>query len=109
MNRKEFEKVLEKRMANITSTLLIKGREYSRNDNALHNFEIGARVMNVTRERILWGFALKHYISIMDILDDLDNSIFPTEATVDEKFGDLINYLILCEASVKDKINGKTV
>lgn len=109
MKRKEFEKVLEQRLANITATLLIKGREYSRNDNALHNFEIGARVMNVTRERVLWGFALKHYISIMDILDDLDNSIVPTEAAVDEKFGDLINYLILCEASLKNKINGETL
>ena len=38
------------------------------------------------------------------MLDDMDNGKFPKEETVNEKIGDLINYLILCEASIKDKI-----
>lgn len=109
MNRKQFEKILEDRISSTTATLVIKGREYGRNDNPLHNFEIGARIMNVTRERALWGFALKHYVSIMDVLDDLDKSILPTEEVIDEKFGDLINYLILCEASIKARIHESKV
>jgi hypothetical protein len=31
----------------------------------------------------------------------------PKEEVVDEKIGDLINYLILCEASIKEKINNQ--
>jgi hypothetical protein len=38
------------------------------------------------------------------MLDDMDKGKFPKTEIVDEKIGDLINYLILCEASIKDKI-----
>ena len=38
------------------------------------------------------------------MLDDIDAGKFPNIEAVDEKIGDLINYLILCEASIKDKI-----
>jgi hypothetical protein len=43
----------------------------------------------------------------MDILNDIEKGTLPKEEVVDEKIGDLINYLILCEASIKDKINLK--
>jgi hypothetical protein len=38
------------------------------------------------------------------MLDDIEIGALPKEETVDEKIGDLINYLILCEASIKEKI-----
>ena len=53
---------------------------------------------------------MKHYVSFLDILNDIEKGILPKEDVVDEKIGDLINYLILAEASIKDKIkesNGK--
>jgi hypothetical protein len=43
----------------------------------------------------------------MDILDNMELGKLPSEAMVDEKIGDLINYLVLVEASIKDKLNGE--
>jgi hypothetical protein len=104
MTEKNFDKIVENRISMIKQTLSIKGKEYRRNDNPLHNFERGATISNTSREKVLFGFMLKHFISFIDILNDIEKGTLPKEEVVDEKIGDLINYLILCEASIKDKI-----
>jgi hypothetical protein len=103
-----FDEVLEDRLKKIRLSLLIKGKEYRRNNDPLHNFNRGAELSGQSREKVLWGFALKHHVSFLDMLDDIDMGKFPKRETVDEKIGDLINYLILCEASIKDKIRENT-
>jgi hypothetical protein len=40
----------------------------------------------------------------MDILNDVEKGNFPKEEVINEKLGDLINYLVLCEASLKDRL-----
>jgi hypothetical protein len=104
MTEEEFDLVVDYRINEIKETLQMKGKEYKRNNDPLHNFEVAARLGNTTREKALWGFALKHYVSFMDMLDDIEKGTLPKTEKVDEKLGDLINYLILCEASIKDKI-----
>lgn len=104
MEINHFDEVLENRLQAIRLSLLIKGKEYRRNNDPLHNFNRGAKLSGQSREKVLWGFALKHHVSFLDMLDDMDVGKFPKIETVDEKIGDLINYLILCEASIKDKI-----
>jgi len=105
ITEQEFDILVQQRVQKVQQTLVVKGKEYRRNNDPLHNFRVGARVSNTTEEKVLWGFALKHYISFLDILNDIENGNLPKEETVDEKIGDLINYLILCEASIKEKIN----
>ena len=107
MKDKEFQEVLQQRLKKIEQTLGQKAKEYAAEGDKLHNFNVGARITGQIREKVLWGFALKHYISFMDILDDMELGKLPSEATVDEKIGDLINYLVLVEASIKDKLNGE--
>ena len=107
MTEKEFQHVLTTRLIKIKETLSSKAKEYATDNDKLHNFNVGARLTGQTRERVLWGFALKHYISFLDILDNLDKGKLPTEAMVDEKIGDLINYLVLVEASLKDRLDAK--
>lgn len=104
MEINHFDEVLENRLRAIRLSLLMKGKEYRRNNDPLHNFNRGAKLSGQSREKVLWGFALKHHVSFLDMLDDMDVGKFPKIETVDEKIGDLINYLILCEASIKDKI-----
>jgi hypothetical protein len=103
----QFDALVLNRCIKVKETLVEKGKEYRRNNDPLHNFRVGARVFNSTEEKVLWGFALKHYISFLDILNDMEAGNLPKEEVVDEKIGDLINYLILCEASIKEKINNK--
>jgi hypothetical protein len=105
MTAEQFEDIVFQRLAKTQITLIKKGKEYRRNNDPLHNFRVAAKVNNTTEEKALWGFAVKHYVSFLDILNDIEKGLLPAEEVVDEKIGDLINYLILCEASIKEKIN----
>lgn len=105
MSEQDFDVIVNNRLIKVKETLLIKGKEYRRNNNPLHNFDRASEITGLSREKALWGFATKHLVSFFDILDDIDNGTLPTKEIIDEKIGDLINYLILCEASIKDKIN----
>ena len=105
MTPEEFDKIVQERTEKTVATLIEKGKEYRRNNDPMHNFNVAAKLGNTTREKALWGFALKHYVSFMDMLDDIEKGVLPKTELVDEKIGDLINYLILCEASIKDKIS----
>jgi hypothetical protein len=104
MTEQEFDDIVNLRLDTIKTTLIIKGKEYRRNNDPLHNFNQGSKITGKSRETVLWGFALKHLISFMDILNDIEDEGYPAEEVVEEKIGDLINYLILCEASIKDKL-----
>lgn len=97
-----FDNVVKERTEKIIQILSEKAKEYRRNDNPMHNFDKASAITGMSRERALFGFALKHLISFQDILDDLDKGIIPDYSKVDEKIGDLINYFILCEASLKE-------
>lgn len=104
MNSEKFNKIVEDRCSKIVRTLAQKAREYALNDDRLHNFNVASRLSNQPREVALWGMALKHYVSILDMIEGTKEGTIPSEAMINEKIGDLINYLILLEASFKDKI-----
>lgn len=104
LNDDFMEKIIKERLDKIYNTLSIKAKEYVRNNDRLHNFNVGAELENKIREEILHNFFLKHYISYLDMLADIREGKLPTTAYVDEKIGDMINYLILQEASIKQKI-----
>lgn len=104
MTSTEFDEVVAHRIGSIKRILVEKAKEYANTNDRLHNFNKGAQISGQSREKVLWGFALKHYISFLDMLDKVENDQLPPIEMVDEKIGDLINYLILCEASIKNKI-----
>lgn len=104
MTNEIFERILNFRLLKIKQILGVKAKEYVRNDDRLHNFNVGASITNSNRQRVLDGFLTKHYISYRDMLDDIDKGNIPTEELVNEKFGDIINYFILQEACIKQTI-----
>lgn len=98
MQIEKFNIILKKRLSSIESVLAFKAKEYATQDR-LHNFKVAARINNTTPAKALWGMALKHLVSITDIIErpiDFDPEI------IDEKIGDMINYLILLEAILKE-------
>ena len=99
-----FKKVLSQTLKSIENTLGLKSEEYVRNKDAMHNFNTGAKMTGLIREKVIAGFALKHQISIIDMRNDIENGVIPTEELVNEKFGDAINYLILEKASILERI-----
>jgi hypothetical protein len=104
MTEQEFDALVEKRLDLTREVLIIKAKEYRRNSDPLHNFNMASKLNNTTREKALWGFATKHLVSFLDMLDDIEKNKLPQREYVEEKIGDLINYLILCEASIKDRM-----
>lgn len=100
----DFDKVVHETIEDIKHKLVVKGKEYRRNNDVFHNFHEGMKITGQTREDVIWGFALKHFISIQDIKSDLKQGIMPTKEIIDEKYNDLINYLIIEKASILEKI-----
>ena len=107
MTEKRFDEVVDCFLGSIRETLIVKGKEYRRNNNPFHNFDVGSQRSGLIREKVLDGFLLKHEISIADITNDLEKGILPKISTLDEKFGDNVIYLILKMASIIDKIESK--
>ncbi len=107
MQEKKFYKLVNRRFDKIISGLTSKGKEYSTKDNKLHNFDKGSRMTGNSREKVLMGFLLKHLISVEDIIDNLDKGILPNRELIDQKIGDIINYYILLEASLVDRLENK--
>jgi len=104
MNKEQFDNILLERLDRIKSTLYSKAEEYSTDKDKLHNFNRASVINQESREKALWGMATKHLVSVLDIIHNTNKGTYPTKEVVDEKFGDLINYLILCEISLKEDI-----
>lgn len=96
-----FGEVLEHRIEHTRLTLKAKAVEYSHNTDRYHNFNVAARISNCTPEKALWGMAMKHLVSIIDIVDAVDRGEKVDLNMADEKIGDLVNYLILLDGLLK--------
>lgn len=107
MTENRFEQIVDETLNQIRETLIIKGKEYRRNNNPFHNFEEGSKRTGLIREKVLDGMLLKHEISIADITNDLTEGKLPKIETIEEKFGDNLIYLILKKASIIDKIENE--
>lgn len=104
MQRKEFQQVVEKRLNLIQSVLASKGAEYSPDDNPFHNFDNATGLsFHKNRTKVAWEFMVKHLQSIKDMLDKDEKGLTNSEAHIEEKIGDAVNYLILIEGMLKDK------
>jgi len=109
MTENRFDEIVNIFLNGVRETLIVKGKEYRRNNNPFHNFDVGSQRSGLIREKVLDGFLLKHEISIADITNDLEKDILPTIKILDEKFGDNVIYLILKMASIIDKIEQENV
>lgn len=95
MTPAKFQAVLNYRIDKIKKVLDSKAQEYASNNDRLHNFNLAAQVNNTTPAKALWGMATKHLVSVMDLVS---GNTRPTTDLINEKIGDMINYLILLEA-----------
>ena len=79
----------------LKTLLLIKGKEYRRNNDPYHNFNEGAKRLNVRPMTVLNFFRLKHVISIADLQKDFEQGKEVSEAQVNEKYDDILVYTLI--------------
>ena len=99
METKIFDAILKNRIESIQIVLGSKAKEYAHGDDRLWNFKVAARANGTTQAKALWGMATKHLVSVMDLVT---GRLVSSPEMVDEKIGDLINYLILLEAILSE-------
>ena len=110
MNSQKFDEILKRRLKLIEKILSSKRKEYASGDDRLHNFKIAARIDNESPEKSLWGMAKKHLVCIIDMIREIENNSFNRDtAYIDEKLGDMQNYLVLLEALLKERISNKNL
>ena len=105
MNADQFNYVVHNRCLDIKRILTKKAGEYATDRDRFHNFNVAARIANTTPEKALKGMMLKHEVSVADLIDWAESDPEKlTDAMIDEKVGDHINYLILLEGLLKDRV-----
>ena len=103
MTNERFAGVFERRVLTCKEVLCKKADEYARGDR-LSNFKKAAGAMSCTPEKALVGMLMKHIISIVDFVDDIEKGQVASRAQFDEKFGDAINYVILLDGLVTERL-----
>lgn len=101
----DFQDVVYVRVEKIQTILGQKAEEYATDSDRYHNFNVAARMNDTTPEKALKGMMLKHEVSVNDLIEWADTS--PKKLTlelIEEKIGDNINYLILLEGMLKERI-----
>lgn len=96
INDKRFEEIVEQRFKKCKETLLAKSKEYSGENDRLHNFHVAAALEHCDTKQALFGMMTKHIVSIADMCTS--GKTYPDDVW-DEKLGDLINYGLLMDAA----------
>jgi hypothetical protein len=107
MNNNEFTIFLRQVLNDTENTLNKKAAEYAPDGSRFHNFDVAKLLFSLVKQyeknyQAAFGLSVKHLVSIIDLLNgDLEAS----EYYIREKFGDMINYLILMQGMLLDEIH----
>lgn len=103
MHPENFAAIAENRISKCRAVMVEKAKEYSRDDDRLHNFKRAATMQGISPAEALRGMWAKHLVSVMDMIDSLSAGSVPSQKMVDEKIGDTINYAILFEGLIEEQ------
>lgn len=98
-----FSHEITNRIEKIKEVLVKKSAEYIRRDDKLYNFNRASAVLDVSRESYLMNLSMKHIQSVIDMVEDIDNGKLHSNEYIEEKIGDIINYMIILEISLKQR------
>lgn len=103
MNLNAFAEEFKQELKELEDLVIVKGKEYVRNNNPFHNFEQGATFTGMTKESVLYGFLLKHLISLNDIMMDheWERKIINIDQ-FNEKIKDIMVYLLILKIMVNE-------
>lgn len=99
MTTPDFNKVVEDQLNRIANVLVKKAAEYNLDSDRMSAFKHAAALSEETPEQALFGFMLKHIVSITDMIN---SSKTYSEELWNEKITDICNYLILLQGLLRD-------
>ncbi len=99
MTTPDFNKVVEDQLDRIRNVLVKKAAEYNLDDDRLSVFKHAAALSEETPEQALYGFMLKHLISMTDMINS--KQVY-SEEMWNEKLTDICNYVILLQGLLRD-------
>ena len=99
MNTPDFNVVVESQLERIRNVLVKKAAEYKLDADRLSVFKHAAALSEETPEQVLYGFMLKHIISVTDMVN---SKATYSEELWNEKITDICNYLILLQGLLRD-------
>jgi len=102
MKAEEFDGILQNRVLDLQEVLSIKGIQYADETDRLKNFKDAARFQGCEPEQALLGFVSKHVIALKDFIAQVEDNQVPYHQW-DEKIGDIIAYLVLLDALLKER------
>ena len=105
MIHKDLNELIEQMLDRDKRIFMSKNDEYARED-ALSNFKKAGNAKNCTPEDALIGMLVKHWVSIVDIVADLDQGKVAPLELWQEKCGDLRVYGLLLEALATERLQG---
>ncbi len=105
MEDSKFREIATRRLRKCENVLQMKSVEYARDGDRLSNFKHQADMLGVESETALLGNWSKHLSSIIDLVDDLEQGETVSLSQLQEKLTDSINYHLLLEALVIERMN----
>lgn len=100
MRTEDFNKIVEEQLDIIRSVLVKKQAEYNLDEDRLSHFKRAAVLSQKTPEEVLYGYMLKHIMSVSDMV--ASGKRYPKEVW-QEKMTDIHNYLILLLGLLEDE------
>lgn len=106
----QFNALLQQRLVKSEAVLGSKAGEYASKTDRLHNFKVAARIAGCSPEKALWMMLLKHIVSVQDMVEASDQfAAHHSPEMIDEKLGDIINYMILLEGLMKERLRDQEI
>lgn len=99
MTAKDFNELVDRQLERIKAVLCKKEGEYNLEEDRLGFFKRAAALAQETPEQALYGFMLKHLVSLSDMVQSGKTY---SEALFEEKITDIENYLLLLLGLLKD-------
>lgn len=103
MTNKEFYDLMSLTFEQAKAIAKSKGEDYTKGSaDALANFKEGGESLAIPPEKVCWIFMNKHYQAITNYVKTGGKS---ESEPISERIKDLINYLVLLQAIIKENEN----
>lgn len=108
MDADTFNLIVQETYTDSARLLLVKGGEYSGEEDRLANFKRGARLSGASPEQVCLIYLAKHYDAIATFVRDrAAGTARERSEPIEGRLDDLINYCILMKALLREDEEGK--